>query len=204
MMPDFIYFMIFPAVGAMVGWITNRIAIKMLFRPRRPVKILGVTLQGVIPRRHTELALRVAETVHDKLISSEDIGQAMNDVDWEEEVRDTLNDILNVKGPGSIIGKIPGVAQAWESVVLPQILETLTKEVSRLIARYRDVFIQKLKNSVDIKQLVAQRVEQFELEALENLVMDLASKEFTHIEIVGAVTGTVIGVVQGLIMVFIG
>ncbi|MFV1956890.1 MAG: DUF445 domain-containing protein [bacterium] len=203
-MPDFIYFMIFPAVGAMVGWITNRIAIKMLFRPRRPVKILGVTLQGVIPRRHTELALRVAETVHDKLISSEDIGQAMNDVDWEEEVRDTLNDILNVKGPGSIIGKIPGVAQAWESVVLPQILETLTKEVSRLIARYRDVFIQKLKNSVDIKQLVAQRVEQFELEALENLVMDLASKEFTHIEIVGAVTGTVIGVVQGLIMVFIG
>ncbi len=203
-MPDFIYFMIFPAVGAMVGWITNKIAIKMLFRPRRPVKILGVTLQGVIPRRHTELALRVAETVHDKLISSEDIGQAMNDVDWEEEVRDTLNDILNVKGPGSIIGKIPGVAQAWESVVLPQILETLTKEVSRLIARYRDVFIQKLKNSVDIKQLVAQRVEQFELEALENLVMDLASKEFTHIEIVGAVTGTVIGVVQGLIMVFIG
>ncbi len=203
-MPDFIYFMIFPAVGAMVGWITNRIAIKMLFRPRRPVKILGVTLQGVIPRRHTELALRVAETVHDKLISSEDIGQAMNDVDWEEEVRDTLNDILNVKGPGSIIGKIPGVAQAWESVVLPQILETLTKEVSRLIARYRDVFIQKLKNSVDIKQLVAQRVEQFELEALENLVMDLASKEFTHIEIVGAVTGTVIGVVQGIIMILVG
>jgi uncharacterized membrane protein YheB (UPF0754 family) len=203
-MPDFIYFMIFPVVGAMVGWITNRIAIRMLFKPRKPVNILGLKIQGVIPRRHGELAMRIAETVHEKLLTSEDLGRAMNDVDWEDEVRDTLHNILNVKGPGSIIGKIPGVAQAWESVVLPQILETLTKEVSRLISRYRDVFIQKLKDTVDIKQLVAQRVEEFELEALESLVMNLASKEFKHIEIVGAVTGTVIGFVQGLIMILIG
>ncbi len=203
-MPDFIYFMIFPAVGAMVGWITNRIAIRMLFKPRRPVNILGLKIQGVIPRRHGELAMRIAETVHEKLLTSEDLGRAMNDVDWEDEVRSTLNRILNEKGPGSIIGRIPGIAQAWKSVVLPQILDTLSKEINRLIARYRNVFIQKIRDSVDIRNLVAQRVEQFELEALEDMVMNLARKEFAHIEIVGAVTGTVIGIVQGLIMVFIG
>ncbi len=203
-MPDFIYFMIFPAVGAMVGWITNRIAIRMLFKPRRPVNILGLNIQGVIPRRHGELAMRIAETVHEKLLTSEDLGRAMNDVDWEDEVRSTLNRILNEKGPGSIIGRIPGIAQAWKSVVLPQILDTLSKEINRLIARYRNVFIQKIRDSVDIRNLVAQRVEQFELEALEDMVMNLARKEFAHIEIVGAVTGTVIGIVQGLIMVFIG
>ncbi len=203
-MPELFYFLIFPAVGALVGWVTNRIAIKMLFRPRKQVNFLGLKIQGVIPRRHHELAVRIAETVHDRLLTSDDLKEAMSDVDWEDEVRGTLNSILNLKGPGSLIGKIPGIGQAWDALLLPQILDTLTKEVNKLIARYRNVFIGKVTESVNIRELVAQRVEQFELEALEDLVMNLARKEFTHIEIVGAVTGTVIGVVQGLVMILIG
>jgi len=203
-MPELFYFLIFPAVGALVGWVTNKIAIKMLFRPRKQVNFLGLKIQGVIPRRHHELAVRIAETVHDRLLTSDDLKEAMSDVDWEDEVRGTLNSILNLKGPGSLIGKIPGIGQAWDALLLPQILDTLTKEVNKLIARYRNVFIGKVTESVNIRELVAQRVEQFELEALEDLVMNLARKEFTHIEIVGAVTGTVIGVVQGLVMILIG
>lgn len=202
-MPELFYFLIFPAVGALVGWVTNRIAIKMLFRPRKQISFLGLRIQGVIPRRHHELAMRIAETVHDRLLTSDDLKDAMNDVNWEDEVRSTLNNILHLKGPGSLIGKIPGIGQAWDTLVLPQILEALTKEVNKLITRYRNVFIGKITESVNIRELVAQRVEQFELDALEDMVMDLARKEFAHIEIVGAVTGTVIGIVQGLIMILV-
>ena len=46
-----------PFVGAFIGWLTNYVAIKMLFRPREPWYILGFPMQGVMPRRQRDLAL---------------------------------------------------------------------------------------------------------------------------------------------------
>lgn len=38
-------------IGAFIGWMTNVFAIKLLFRPLQPVNILGIKLQGLIPKR---------------------------------------------------------------------------------------------------------------------------------------------------------
>lgn len=203
-MPEPLFFLIFPVIGALVGWVTNRLAILMLFRPRQPVNIMGVRIQGLIPKRHNEMAHRIAETVERELLTSEDLGKAMGGVQWEGEIRSTLNNILHKKGPGIIIGRIPGIARAWEAVILPQILEVLTPEINRIIGRYQDNFIDKLRHSVDIRQIVAERIVQFETEALEGLVFTLAKREFKHIELIGALTGAIIGVVQGFIVILLG
>lgn len=199
-----IYFLIFPAIGAMVGWVTNRLAILMLFRPRQPVKILGIRMQGLIPKRHNEMAERIAETVERELLTSEDLGRAMGGVQWEGEIRSALENLLHEKGPGIIIGRIPGIARAWESLILPQILEVLTPEINRLIGSYRDRFVEKLGQSVDVRKIVTRRIVQFETEALEGMVFALANREFKHIELVGAMTGAVIGVVQGVVVLLLG
>ena len=41
-------------VGTFIGWITNYIAIKLLFRPYKEINILGFKLQGVIPKRKND------------------------------------------------------------------------------------------------------------------------------------------------------
>ena len=49
------------AVGALIGYCTNYIAIKMLFHPRKPVKFMGKVLPftpGVIPKTSPELPMR--------------------------------------------------------------------------------------------------------------------------------------------------
>ncbi|NOY86248.1 MAG: DUF445 family protein [Deltaproteobacteria bacterium] len=203
-MPKIVYFAIFPVVGALVGWITNRIAIIMLFRPRKPISFLGFRIQGLIPQRQHQIAQRIAETVEQELLTVEDLDEAMSGVQWEDEVRSTLTSILHTKGPGMFIGKIPGIAKAWEALILPQIIDLLAPEINRLIARYRDSFVRKLRNSVDIRQIVADRIEQFEIQTLETLIFALASREFKHIEWVGALTGALIGAIQGLIVLIAG
>ncbi|GBE15942.1 MAG TPA: DUF445 family protein [Proteobacteria bacterium] len=203
-MPKTAYFAIFPLVGALVGWITNRIAIIMLFRPRKPITFLGLRIQGLIPRRRHQIAQRIAETVEKDLLTVEDLEQAMSGVHWEDEIRSTLTSILHTKGPGIFIGKIPGIAKAWEALILPQIIDILTPEISRLIGRYRDSFVRKLRGSVDIGQIVADRIERFEIQNLEKMVFALADREFRHIEWVGALTGAIIGAIQGLIVIIAG
>jgi len=203
-MPPLLFFLIFPLVGALVGWFTNWLAIRMLFRPREPVRVFGWTLQGVIPRRHSRLAERVADTVGNSLLTGEDLEKAMSGVQWQDEVDRLIRDVLHDRGPGGILEKIPGISQAWNHVVLPSLQEVLSREVIRFVDGYRDRFIGRLRESVDIKGIVQEKVQQFENEAMESLILDVAQKEFGHTQVVGAVTGAVIGVVQGMIMLLLG
>jgi uncharacterized membrane protein YheB (UPF0754 family) len=56
---------------------------------------------------------------------------------------------------------------------------------------------------VDIREIVREKVLEFETEAMESLIMAVARREFGHIQVVGGVTGAIIGVVQGLIVLLV-
>ncbi len=63
-----------PVIGAVIGYFTNYIAVKMLFRPRKEVRLLGVKLPftpGIIPKRRAELAKAIGNTVGNRLLTKE-------------------------------------------------------------------------------------------------------------------------------------
>ena len=71
-----------PIVGAVIGYATNWIAIKMLFRPLRAKYLFGWRLPltpGVIPRNRKQLAASIGEVVGEKLLSEEAIRKHAND-----------------------------------------------------------------------------------------------------------------------------
>ena len=65
-----------PIIGAVIGYITNYLAVKMLFRPYHPIKIGNFTLPftpGIIPKRKEEIAKALGNTVSRYLLGEEDI-----------------------------------------------------------------------------------------------------------------------------------
>ncbi|NCD26293.1 MAG: DUF445 family protein, partial [Deltaproteobacteria bacterium] len=60
-------------ICAFIGWITNFIAIKMLFHPRVPVQVGSLTIQGIFPKRQKALALNLAAVIEGELLSHDDI-----------------------------------------------------------------------------------------------------------------------------------
>jgi uncharacterized membrane protein YheB (UPF0754 family) len=69
-----------PMVGAFIGYLTNRVAIRMLFRPLKAWKIgrLRVPMTpGVIPAKRLELAVNMGEVVGDHLLTSREIGKGL-------------------------------------------------------------------------------------------------------------------------------
>ena len=62
-------------VGGLIGWITNILAIKLLFRPITPVKIpiLNIEILGLIPKRKNEIAANIGEVISNELLSMDDI-----------------------------------------------------------------------------------------------------------------------------------
>ena len=137
-------------------------------------------------------------------ISYSDLEKAMSGVNWHDEVDSLIHKVLHERGPGGIIEKIPGLSQAWKNVVLPSLQEVLSREIVKFVDGYGRRFAERLRDSVDIREIVKEKVLQFETEAMESLIMAVAKREFGHIQVVGAITGALIGLVQGGVLLFLG
>lgn len=69
-----------PLIGALIGYCTNFIAVKMLFKPHNPVFIGNLRLPftpGLIPKRKNELAGAIGAAVSDVLLTKEDLSAAL-------------------------------------------------------------------------------------------------------------------------------
>ena len=82
-----------PLVGAFIGYVTNYIAVKMLFRPLNPVKIGKRTLPftpGIIPRRKPALAKALGKAVGTTLLTKEDLKAIL----LCEEVKERITELV--------------------------------------------------------------------------------------------------------------
>ncbi len=108
-----------PVLGAFIGYMTNYVAIKMLFRPLRPWKILGLRVPmtpGVIPSKRHMLAENIGEMVGEHLLTSGDVSGAINGEKFQNELRELIDsrlDSLLDKDLGPISALIPKRFQAY-------------------------------------------------------------------------------------------
>ncbi|WP_456471065.1 DUF445 domain-containing protein [Caminibacter sp.] len=81
-------------IGALIGYVTNYVAIKLLFRPYKPVKIGNITIfpQGVIPREKKSLAKKVGEVVKNYILSEEEIKKVITSPEVREEIEKFLDE----------------------------------------------------------------------------------------------------------------
>ena len=82
-----ILFMAF--IGALIGSVTNFVAIRMLFRPYNPIYIFGKKLPftpGLIPKRRAELAEQLGKMVVDHLLTVESIQQRILTENFRQEL----------------------------------------------------------------------------------------------------------------------
>ena len=89
-----------PIIGAVIGYCTNYIAVKMLFYPRNEVKVCGHKVPftpGAIPKGKPRLAKTVGSVVANTLLTEEDIKQRILSSETEEAVVDKIMDELSKK-----------------------------------------------------------------------------------------------------------
>ncbi len=101
-----------PLVGAVIGYFTNYIAVKMLFRPRRPVYLFGHQLPltpGAIPKGKARLAKSAGKIVQNELFTREDISGRLLTEEVEKPLIDKVMSILesDIRDTGAVLTGSP-------------------------------------------------------------------------------------------------
>ena len=97
-----------PLIGAVIGYFTNLIAVKMLFYPRKPVYVFGHQLPltpGAIPKGKARLAKSAGKIVQNELFTREDISGRLLTEEVEKPLIEKVMSILdeNIKDTGSVM-----------------------------------------------------------------------------------------------------
>ena len=190
-------------IGAMIGWITNYIAIKMLFRPYKEMNFLFFKIQGLIPKRRSEIAISIADTVQKELISLKDITSSLNADELEEKMGTVIDKILEEKLESEITKKFPMLAMFLSDEIINKIKSMIKTSILENKETIINMFTNYLEEKVDFKKIIIENVEAFSLEKLEEITYSLAKKELKHIEVIGAILGGIIGVFQFAISLFV-
>lgn len=107
-----------PAVGAVIGYCTNYLAVKMLFLPRTEKRIFGHRLPftpGAIPRGKPRLARAVGNIISTMLLTQNDLSEKIA----SSEVCDTISERIfaaSDKSAKEIISQIAGSAENYEAL----------------------------------------------------------------------------------------
>ena len=90
---EILHYIAGPLLGAIIGYCTNWIAVKMLFKPLEPIKVFGRTLPftpGVIPKNRGRIAAACGKAVGETLLTEDDLKAAFIGQQTKEKVTDAL------------------------------------------------------------------------------------------------------------------
>ena len=191
-----------PLIAALIGWMTNYIAVKMLFHPKEPKKIVGITFQGVFPKRQNVLAEKLGQLVADELFSVSDVSAKIKEFATSDEAMNEVGKRIEMTIRNKLVQAFPMLAMFLTDEMVEKVTGLFKNELKDFLSATSQGMGEKLEENLNVEAMVKERVNAFSSEKLEKLLNQLMKKEFKFIELVGAILGFLIGCLQLVISLF--
>lgn len=161
-----------PVIGGVIGYFTNDLAIKMLFRPYRPLYIAGQKLPftpGLIPSNQSRLAKRIADTIMGSLLTPEELEKLARRLLETERMQGAIYWLLNMA-----LEQVQGANEQKVNTILANILRDLLGEslprLVKALAR-NEAFLEPQFNQIFDQVLLEFQLTDDQAEQLSNWVL---------------------------------
>ena len=194
-----LWLLLIPFISAFIGWFTNWIAIKMLFHPKEPKKILGLTFHGIFPKRQQQFAEKLGKLVSKELLSFEDIEKKITQQENLDKIMPHVETYVDSFLKTKLSETFPVLSMFIGDKTINQLKEAFMKELRTIFPDVMKKYMVNLKADLDLEAIVVQKVQSFSSDKLESILNDIMKKEFKFVEIIGGVLGFIIGLLQVLL-----
>ena len=190
-------------ISGAIGWITNWVAIKMLFRPHREINFGLFKIQGLIPKRKAEIGTGIANIIQNELISVKDVISNIDREEFSKRLNKLIDDVLDKNLKKKVKEKFPLLQMFFSDKVAKDVGNTIKDIVMENQEKIFEIFSNYAEENIDFEVIISDKISNFSLDKLEELITLLAKKELKHIEVIGAVLGVLIGAIQYFITLIV-
>ena len=190
-------------ISATIGWITNWVAIKMLFRPHKEINFGLFKIQGLIPKRKAEIGSGIANIIQNELISVKDVISNIDREEFSKRLNSSIDRVLEKNLKGKVKEKFPVLQMFFSDRMAKDVSNTIKDIIMENQEKIFEIFSNYAEENIDFEIIISDKISNFSLDKLEEIITHLEKKELKHIEVIGAILGGLIGVAQYLITLII-
>jgi len=190
-----------PLISAFIGWFTNWIAIKMLFHPKEPKKILGITFHGIFPKRQQQFAEKLGKLVSEELLSFKEIEEKIINPDNLSKMMPLVEGKIDLFLREKLSIVFPMISMFIGQNTISHLKIVFMQELESMFPEIIGSYMKNIESQLDLEKMVTEKVAGFSSDKMETILNQIMSKEFRFVEIIGGVLGLIIGILQVLITI---
>jgi uncharacterized membrane protein YheB (UPF0754 family) len=190
-----------PLFSAFFHWLTIRMALKLLFHPKKPVNILGYQLQGVFPKRQKQFANTLGQLVSEELLSFNDISSKITSKENISQILPLVEARIDDFLRNRLKDAMPIISMFIGDKTIDKVKKVFMEELEAMFPEMMNQYMGKLQKDLDLEKIVVEKVNNFSSDKLEEVLQKMMNKEFRFVEIIGGVLGLIIGVVQVVVSI---
>ncbi|HOJ64214.1 MAG TPA: DUF445 family protein [Spirochaetota bacterium] len=180
---NIIRFIVYPILGAFLGYITNWIAITLLFRPRK--KILGI--QGLLEKRKELIARKAAEVIREYLFNTRELQKVLN----KDKVKNSIDKLVD-----KTLSVVPSGLRKILSSILREVTYAYFFDKNGFI---KDEIMELAITDTEFEKIVIDKINSYDISQIEKIIKKASGPEMMFILISGAVLGFIIGIIEALL-----
>mgnify|MGYP001231019046 CR=1 FL=1 len=194
-----IHYILIILFSCLTGWLVIRLILKILFWPEKPLPALGFKFQGLLPKHQPLIAEQLAEMAGREFFSISSLKEkAANPASFDKlkpEIEYHIDHFLREKLKESF----PMLSMFIGDKTINQLKGAFLLELESLFPVIMNSYLSNLENDLNPKQLIAEKIAGLSLKRSGILANKSAKKLFIRLQLAGALTGLLMGLLQVLL-----
>jgi uncharacterized membrane protein YheB (UPF0754 family) len=190
-----------PLISALIGWVTNRVAIKLIFHPAKQKTFLGISFQGILPKRQQQFAIKLGRLASSELLSFNDLERKISNPENVSKILPLLETHIDTFLREKLTAQIPMLGMLIGDKTIAQVKAVFMKELEELFPLLMKQYLVVLQSDLDVEKMVTEKISNLPFNKIEQSFKVAAYTELKSAGIFGAVIGFLIGLFQVFLLI---
>lgn len=183
----------------MSAWSIGKLTIKSLFHPAKAIKTPAGKVQGILPYFQENHAANAGVYAKDFLVPDDLIEKKLSDKAIHDKLKPAIESHVDQFLNEKLSSVFPLLYKFMGEKTLAQFKAAFLTEIDNIMPVLISQFAVQLKNNISVEQLVQEKIELIQLEKMEAIFYEKASKQIMLYEL----TCALIGFITGLLIIMI-
>ncbi|MDQ6849009.1 MAG: DUF445 domain-containing protein [Actinomycetota bacterium] len=192
--------LIMPAFGLLVGWFTDWLALKLIFNPKRPIRILGIEFQGLFLKRRNEVAADYGTLIADEVITARKVIEAVLTGPLSDRLFAMINrHVQEALDHGTGVAK-PLVVLSVGTTRYQQMKRSIASKIMDHLPDTMTYIEDYARESMGVRTLLIDKMQQLDALQFESLIRPAFEQDEWILITVGALLGFAMGEAQAIVL----